>query len=150
MRSFWKGILWSGSLLGAIACDPELRGGVCVHEYRDPLIVIKQVVDGVTGRPVPTVALTSFVLNGQPLAVTQVLPAARDRNVLVRGDTLWCEVQCGFSSSEGSWVFTISAPGYSPLGYHQDIRYRVFKGGCPSYNAGSTELAFRLASVPPT
>lgn len=143
-------MLWSSGVLGVIACAPELRGGVCLHEYRDPLIVIQQVADGVTGRPVPRVALTSFVLNGQPLAVTQVLQAASGRNVLVRGDTLWCEVQCAFGSSEGNWVFTVSAPGYSPLGYRQDIRYRVFKGGCPSYNAGSTELSLRLTSVPLT
>ena len=141
--------MWISGLLAVIACDPELRGGVCVHEYRDPLIVIQQVADGVTGRAVPTVALTSFVLNGQPLAVTQVLPADISKNILVRGDTLWCDVQCGFGSSEGNWVFTVSARGYSPLVHRQDIRYRVFKGGCPSYNAGSTELAFRLAASPP-
>ncbi len=149
MKSNWKRTVQIGSLLGVAACDPELRGGVCIHEYRDPLIVIQQVTDRATGRAIPTVALTGFGLNGRPLVAAQVSLGDASQNVRVRGDTLWCDVRCGFGSSEGNWGFTVSASGYDRLEYRRDVRFRIFKGGCPSYNAGSTELALRLEVAPP-
>ncbi len=124
-----------------VGCDGV--AGPCVHTYREPLLQIVAAHDTQTGAPIGSVAIRNVRLDGIEQDLRRLL-AGPSYGVEVQGDSLACRIPCGFATSGGSYILTVSAPGYprQDLGY--DARYRVFKGGCPSYNDGGVRVTLAL------
>lgn len=135
-----------GSLVLAVAavlvgCDGV--AGPCVHTYREPLLQIVSARDAATGAPIASVVIRDVRREGL-VQDLQLLLAGPAYGVEVQGDSLLCGVPCGFATSEGNYIFTVSAPGYPPQDRGYEARYRVFKGGCPSYNDGGLRVSLAL------
>lgn len=128
----------AGSVVG---CDGV--AGPCVHTYREPLLQIVAARDALTGTPMPGIVIRNVRRDGieQDPAILVAGPAY---GVEVQADSLLCRVPCGFATSEGNYILTVSAPGYPRQDRGYDAKYRVFKGGCPSYNDGGVRMSLAL------
>ncbi|MFN8666860.1 MAG: hypothetical protein U0164_06605 [Gemmatimonadaceae bacterium] len=143
-RAFQR--LVSPALLLLTASCREIMAGPCVHTYRDPLLAITMATEvGGTARVAPLL-ITGVTIGGQPMAASGL--ATFGYGIRARGDTLVCDVPCGFGTSEGTYAFTAVAPGFAPRQVSLDAHYQTFKGGCPSYNAGSMAVAIVLGREP--
>jgi hypothetical protein len=141
----WKGWIGGGVALAAAGILVGCEGvtGPCVHTYREPLLQIVSARDAETGAPITNVVIRNVRREGIAQDL-QLLLAGPAYSVEVQGDSLLCRVPCGFATSEGNYIFTVSAPGYPPQDRGYEARYRVFKGGCPSYNDGGLRVSLAL------
>lgn len=129
-------------LLFTVACE-DGTNGPCVHTYRDPVLAITSATDAVTGAAIPSLLITGVSVGGQTQPVGLLLSTSY--NARAQGDAIACDVGCGFGTTEGSYVFTASAPGYAPQRLTVAAQYGRFQGGCPSSNEGSTAVVVTLA-----
>jgi hypothetical protein len=130
----------AGAVL-TVGCQ-EFAGGPCVHTYRDPVLAVTRATDGATGARIAPLFLTAVTVGGQAPGVSYLLTTAFGARA--QGDTIVCDVPCGFGTSEGRYGFTASATGYAPRLITVDARFARFDRGCPSSNAGSTETSVSL------
>jgi hypothetical protein len=96
--------------------------------------------------PIPAIVIRQIRVDGAPLDTLSLkfLVYEPAYGVELRGDSLICRVPCGFSTEQGNYIFDVSAEGYPAQERGYDARYRVFKGGCPSYNDEGTWIGIRL------
>ncbi|MBL8989678.1 MAG: hypothetical protein JNJ80_25640 [Gemmatimonadetes bacterium] len=119
-------------------------GGPCVHEYRDPVLTID-----IVGSPrPPAVDLRDIRIDGRDSGGLALLVAGPSFGATVIGDTLRCAGRCGIGTTEGTYTFATSAPGFRTQLVEVNAKYRDSDGGCPSSNSGSTE--YRLMLLPGT
>ena len=141
----FRSVLVAASVVMTFGCQ-EFGGGPCIHTYRDPVLAVTAATDGATGARIAPLFITSLTLGGQAQVVSYVMTTAFGTRA--QGDTIVCDVPCGFGTSEGHYRFTASATGYAPRLITVDARFARFDGGCPSFNAGSTETAVSLPRTP--
>ena len=120
----------------------EPGAGPCVHTYRDPVLAITSVVDSESGGRIASILVTNVTISGRSEPVGALLDVAFGAST--RSDTLVCGVPCGFGTSEGQYTFKAAAPGYTARQVSVNARFARFDGGCPSSNAGSTEVSVSL------
>ena len=131
--------------LALLAGCSGLVGGPCSHTYRDPLLTIATATNSASGVGVARLLLAEFRVNGQPAQPQMVILGDQSERVTLADEVVICDVACAFGTSEGRYEFTVSAPGYRTAAVQVEARYPRFKGGCPSYNAGTNRLDVRLA-----
>ena len=124
------------------ACDGT-SVGPCIHVYREAVLQVVAVRDTEDNTPLPNVVVRHVRINGREQNL-MFLVAGPSYGVELRGDSLVGRVPCGFGTQEGNYVFTVSAPGYPPQERGCEARYRVFHGGCPSYNDGGVPITLGL------
>ncbi|WP_411281366.1 hypothetical protein [Gemmatimonas sp.] len=135
-----RALLATTLVLGA--CQNPLGAGSCEHTYRDPLLVIVA-TDARTRAALPRVIVRDVNFGGRPVDLAGlVLPPAR--NVTLVDGALVCGTDCGFGTSPGRYRMTVAAPGYQWLVVEGEADFARFRGGCPSYNAGSYFIAAQL------
>ena len=123
-----------------------LGAGGCEHTYRDPLIVLQTVTDARTGAQLTRVTVRDIMLAGQPVPAEDLLRGPT-RNVALDNGGLLCAADCGFATSPGRYRLTVAAQGYQPLVVERDADYARFRGGCPSYNEGSSVMRVQLSPI---
>jgi hypothetical protein len=133
------GAFTAGSLNGCVGAGP------CEHTYRQAILLIDAARDAEDGSPLPMVALSHIRRNGNEQDPKFLVLGPPSHGVEVHGDSLVCHVPCGFATDEGNYTFTVSADGYPPQERTYEARYRVFKGGCPSYNDGGLRIVLSLS-----
>lgn len=126
--------------------------GPCVHLQEGGLVRINSVSDTETGAPISPVRLEGLLLvgpGGQPDPDQgPLLIGEGARNIQIEGDALVCEVACRFGVMEGTYRFTVTAPGYETLEVEQEAHYTGGQGGCPSSATGSNvDLRLRLRKL---
>lgn len=124
------------------ACDGT-SVGPCVHVYREALLQIVAVQDVQDNTALANVVVRQVRIDGREQDV-RFLVAGPSYGVDLEGGSLVCRVPCGFGTQEGNYIITVSAPGYPPQERGYEARYRVFHGGCPSYNDGGLRITLRL------
>ena len=95
--------------------------------------------------PLSNVVVKNVRLDGIEQDLRLIVASSPSYGVEVQGDSLVCRVPCGFATQEGNYIFTVSAEGYPPQERGYEGKYRLFKGGCPSYNEGGVRIALRLS-----
>jgi hypothetical protein len=120
--------------------------GPCEHTYRDPVLAVTAATDANSGARIAPLCITAVRVGGQAQPVGYLLATAFGARA--QGDTLVCDVPCGFGTSEGRYAFTASAVGYEPRAAAVDARFARFEGGCPSFNEGSTRTSVALPRSP--
>jgi hypothetical protein len=139
-----RSVLVAVGISVTLGCQ-QVGVGPCIHTYRDPVLVITAATDSATGRPIAPLFLTRLTVDGQAQVVGHVLTTAfRARS---QGDTIVCDVPCGFGTNEGRYGFIASATAYASRPVTVDARFASFDGGCPSFNAGSTEMSVLLVGA---
>jgi hypothetical protein len=138
-------VLVATSLVLTFGCQ-EFGAGPCIHTYRDPVLAITAATNAATGARIAPLFITGVTVGGQVQPVSYLLTTTF--GVRAQGDTIICDVPCGFGTSEGAYGFTASAPGYAARAITVNARFARFDGGCPSFNAGSTETSISLARAP--
>ncbi|WP_310569842.1 hypothetical protein [Gemmatimonas sp.] len=128
------------------ACD-GLGAGVCEHTYRDPLLVLQSVTDARTGASLTRVSIRDVTVGGQPVRAEDLLRGPT-RNATLDSGGLLCAADCGFATSPGRYRLSVAAEGYQPLIVERDAEYARFRGGCPSYNEGSSVIRLQLTALP--
>jgi hypothetical protein len=126
-------------LLGG--CDR--LAGPCSHTYREPILQLGSARDSLTNAPLPRVVLHEVRQNGRTLDLGFLL-AAPGFGVAVQGDSALCDLPCGFAVEEAQYRLTVSAPDYPRQARTYTARYRVFQGGCPSFNDGGVRVSLAL------
>lgn len=125
----------------------EPSGGVCRLDIRDPVIRIASAADSTTGRSIAQLALTHFVVDGRPVAgLAGFIRPPLTSGVRVTGDTLVCDVPCGFSTETGHYSLTVSASGYEARQLSIPAFWRHTAGTCPATASGSVDVAVLLRS----
>jgi len=124
--------------------------GFCEHQFREPLVQVVEAKDEVSGSPIGVLVVKEVRVGGYA-ADLRFLTASPSYGVRVEGDSLLCSVPCGFGTREGYYIITVSAAGYPDQDREFSARYRVFHGGCPSYNDGGIQITVELrkSSPPP-
>ena len=138
--SVWRSgaIGWVAGLV--VGCNAV---GACEHVFRDPILRVVEVV-GVNGTPIPSVTLVGVVVNGRAVEDLPRLTLAPSVGLTFTDGLLQCQVACGFGVAEGTYEFTVGAPGFQDKRISKTARYKTFEGGCPSENSGSTDLSVVL------
>jgi len=131
-----------------VICLGACRAGMgpCVHQYREPVLNFAAAADAGTGARIDFFVIREVRVDGRLQDLAWLTPESR--GVEVRDDSLICHPPCGFGTSEGNYTFTVSAPGYPEQVRGYEARYRVFKGGCPSYNDGGAHVTLHLRQDP--
>jgi hypothetical protein len=143
-----RGLALPFVVVSATSGCSNLGAGGCEHEFRDPVVVVRSVQDSVRGSSISRLAINDLQVDGRPMPAQYLVSEPTASRVAVLGDTLWCQVTCGFGTAEGVWRLRVSAPGYAPAQLSVTARYARGGGNCPSYSAGSTLLPVRLAPGP--
>ena len=137
------GVSLLGVFLAAAGCQDTrdttgLGVGPCLHEYRSPIIEMTSAVAS-GNQPVDPLVIRAVTIDG--LTVNPVLLlTGPTHGVAQRDGALLCTVPCGFGTQAGRYRLTIEAAGQPTRVVDVQAAYRVFKGGCPSYNDGGTEV----------
>jgi len=125
----------------------EARTGICRLEIKDPVIRIASAADSTTGLAIAQLALTHFVVDGRPVSgVAGFIRAPVTSGVRVTGDTLVCDVPCGFSTETGNYSLSVSATGYEARQLSIPAYWRHTAGTCPATASGSVNVAVFLRS----
>jgi hypothetical protein len=132
------------TITAILGCDGDSTWGPCVHEYREPIVQITDARDMRSGAAVDSIVLTHIRIDGRVVEPLYFATVGPSYGVSARGDSLFCQIPCGFATAAGNYVFTVSAPGYLPQDRGYDAQYGVFKGGCPSYNDEGLRVSLRL------
>ena len=125
-----------------VGCDGDIAG-TCDHVYREPLLQIVAARDAQDGTLIPSVVVQNVRRDGIEQDLRSLIDGP-SYGVEIQGDSLICRVPCAFATQEGNYIFTVSATGYPPQDRGYEARYRVFKGGCPSYNEGGISIRLGL------
>ena len=128
------------------ACRDIFGAGGCDHTFRDPLFILQTVTDARTGAPLARVTVRDVTIAGQSVRAEDLLWGPT-RNVKLESGELVCAGDCGFGTAAGRYRLTVAAPGYQPLVVELDADYARFRGGCPSYNEGSSVLRVQLTPI---
>jgi hypothetical protein len=120
----------------------ELGVGACEHTYRDPVLTISAATDAESGASITPLQITAVAVGGQLQPIASLLATAFGARAV--GDTIVCDVPCGFGTSESRYALTAAASGYVARDVTTEARYARFEGGCPSYNSGSTRTTITL------
>src|SRR5687767_14124551 len=104
--------LASSALLLA-ACD-RYTVGTCDVITGEPLITIDRVQDALSGAGIPVVTIGSVVFDGSvPFPGSGLVATGLpNHDATVVGDSLRCQVACGFGFLEGAYSMSINAAGY--------------------------------------
>lgn len=128
-----------GLCLTIVGCNDTIAPpGPCVHEYKSPILEITSAVAS-DGEPVSELTIRSVTLDGRVVDPLFLLMGPNHGVVLWQGSLL-CNVPCGFAAESGHYLLTVEAPGQPTRMIEVDAAYRVFHGGCPSYNDGGTTV----------
>jgi hypothetical protein len=112
--------------------------------FNDPLFHITRATDSTTGAAIPKVILSNITYGGTPMDASQLgSPYPHTSGVTIVGNTLLCDVPCGFGTEEGRYTFSVSAPNYKTSSVAQEGRFQSH-GGCPLTYYGSTDMQFTL------
>jgi hypothetical protein len=132
-------ILLAASLCG---CPVSPGYGPCVHTYREPILNIVAAMDARSNAPIHSFVIHEVRMDGIKQDFYFLL--AESYGVKAQGDSLVCQVPCGFGSEEGNYTFTVTAEGYPAQVRGYEGHYSIFHGGCPSYNDGGARVTLRL------
>ena len=91
-----------------VGCDGV--AGPCVHTYREPLLQIVAGHDTQTGATIASVTIRNVRRDGIEQDL-RLLLAGPSYGVEVQGDSFACRIPCGFATSGGSYILTVSARG---------------------------------------
>jgi len=126
-----------------IQCETQSNFGPCVHEYREPVLIITSVLDTQTGTFIDSVHIRGIEIDDQPIDLF-VLAAGETQNI-VRTDTVLAgSPPCGFGTQNGNYEFIVSAPGYQDTVVTQYAEYAVNQGNCPSYSDEGTRITIQV------
>jgi hypothetical protein len=126
------------------SCDTG--GGPCIHTYRSPIVEVRAARQAGSSAAIARVVLRGLAWNGVALDPSQMTyPPAH--GVVVEGDSILCDVPCGFATQDGEYTATVTAPGFRPKSLAVTARYALGHGGCPSWNDGGTEVEIELQPV---
>lgn len=131
------------ALITVTGCDRSF--GPCVHQYREAVFHIVAARDAHDTTPLTTVILKDIRLDGVEQDLSLLVLPGTSYGVNVQGDSLICHVPCGIGTREGNYIFTVSAMDYPPQQRGYEASYRVFRGGCPSFNDGGVRATLRLS-----
>lgn len=137
-----------------VGCD-SLGGkvGPCDVQWKSPLVEITKVEAESSNRSISKILLTDFVVRGDSVSL-QYSGLDEGTNIKVEGDTLLCAVPCSFGREQGSYAFTVAAPGYESKRLNLgEVKYanRKEEGPCPRIiYSGSQNVSIRLTQVQET
>jgi hypothetical protein len=118
--------------------------GPCRHSFRDSVVHVVGVIDSLSGAPIDSVFITRVTVDSA-LVDLQTLTWGPGRGFAFDGDTIRCAVPVWLGTRQGLWELQLLARGYATQTVTFEARYRVFHGGCPSYNDDGTNVVLRLA-----
>ncbi len=127
---------------GTGSAEDDAVAGPCFVTYADPAFVISGARNSVTSAPIGAFALQGIKLDGAEYFLT--LRQAALRNATIAGDTVQCATGCGFAVQEGSYTFTVSAPGYVSKSVEVNAKYSSVVGSCPTSYSGPTSVSIAL------
>jgi hypothetical protein len=135
------------ALATAGCSSPDSLVGPCIVYFREPLLGIPSVVDAATGAAIPQVRISDITINGTLMSAgglaMEVVPPAT--GVVLSGDTVVCDIACGFAISEGTYAFRVSAAGHRDTVIEQlSAHYTNYHGNCPLYISGGITLPLSL------
>ena len=114
-----------------------------MHIYEEPILKIVSVVEAQSGQSIQSVCIHDIYIDGT-MAHGEYL-TAESEGVTLQDSLLLCDVPCSFGTEAGDYRFLIFAAGYKEVQVIvENVAYSVFRGGCPSYNSGSTEVSIEL------
>jgi len=147
MAAKWAraGVL-AGSAAILASCQDDSGFGPCLHEYRSSILEIPSAIVAETNEPVSEFVVHSVTLNGYSLEPWQVAGHPPAHGVLIDNGVLRCTVPCGLGTQPGHYVLVIEGGGQPPQSIEVEASYRIFKGGCPSYNDGGTSFSVTLGA----
>ena len=136
----------AGTLIFLESCSSV---GACYHIFKDPVLAITGVT-GANSTLLASVTISEVTFGGQAVIDLPALIAAPAYGVdLISNTVLRCQIRCGFGMGEGSYAFTVTAPGYHEKRVSVTARYANFDGGCPSENSGSAQVTVSLEAATP-
>lgn len=135
-------------VLSLAACSGDNGGvpgdvGICVHEYREPILTLRSATSTPSGASLSKLVLGGFTLDG---AARTAQDLATVSSGIVVGDdgTLECTLPCAFGRDAGRYAFTASADGHRDTAVSADAVYATLHGGCPSYNDDGSTIDVQL------
>ena len=109
------------------------------------------------GKAVPNLVLGNFEVNGQPRTAAAAAGQENGKyGATENNGVLDCTIACGFGTDQGTYQFTVSAPGYVTQTVSTNAVYSAQSGvnddadGCPSNvtDDGGSKIALTLTSQP--
>jgi hypothetical protein len=117
--------------------------GPCIHTYRSPIVEVESAFVIGTNEPVTELVIHGVTLDGDSVELRN-LATPPAHGVVLRDDVLVCTIPCGFGIQAGHYSILLEGGGQPTRFIDVDARYRVFHGGCPSYNDGGTAITVDL------
>lgn len=143
--SFWLRISSVVSLALLLAACDRYTVGTCNVVTEGSLITIARVQNALNDADVPAVTIGSVVFDGGvPFPGSGLLAWPNHHGVTVVGDSLRCEVACGFGMLEGTYSMSIHAAGYRDTTLTFNATYSSRHGGCPLTLSDGKRLELRL------
>ena len=115
------------------------------YSIQNPALELTGVTDSHTGAAISRVVLSNIRFGGSAVTdLRSLVPPALAHGVTIAGDTLVCDVPCGFGLSSGAYQFTATAAGYQAATKEFTGGQTFDSGDCPTSTTGSTRIRFTL------
>lgn len=113
--------------------------GPCIHEYKEAVFHVTSVRDTVNDSFINFVKIKNLKIDG--VVQNNFWITGNSYSIAVSDSVIYCNVPFGFGYMNGTYEFTLEAPGYSPKNFViTDVEYSINEGGCPSYSDGGKRV----------
>lgn len=133
-------------LLMAIgACNSSNISCAQVVSVAAPAVVLTSVTDKQSGSAITQFTVSNFSVDGQTMTAAGIVSSVPGTNATVQNGTLACTGVCGFGGTEGTYSFTVSAPGHPDAKITVAARYAGAVGqGCERRLTDGTDVTVAL------
>lgn len=132
-------------VIAAAGCGGNNVTCAQVVSVASPTVIISSVTDRQTGAAIPQFTVSNFSVDGQALAAATVVSGVPGANATVQNGALACTGTCGFGGGEGTYSFTVSAPGHADAKITVAAKYAGAIGqGCERRLTDGTVVAVTL------
>lgn len=113
--------------------------GPCIHEYKEAVFHVTSVRDTVNDSFINFVKIKNLKIDG--IVQNNFWITGNSYSIAVSDSVIYCNVPFGFGYMNGTYEFTLEAPGYAPKNFViTDVEYSINEGDCPSYSNGGKRV----------
>ena len=128
--------------------NEDVGGGICVHEYEDPLVTIASAQEANTQFPLSQIHIDNIRLEGNLINLNNFSQEnITNLSLDPDGNGGYCTIPCAFLEGEGQVSFNVSANGYQTRTITFEGEYENLEGSCPSFSSGGVMLNLEFTPV---
>lgn len=120
----------------------DIPVGPCSVEPQEAALAIVAAKSSSGGADISSLSIEGVTIDALPIPPAVLLALSRGITETAAG--ISCAVPCAFGTSQGTYRFTVAAPGYRAIAVAVAVSYQTSSGTCPALLRGPTTSEITL------